>query len=422
MGCQFEVHVHDGDVRGFLVVDRAICDRACGGLRIVRDLAVEEVREQAQLMTNKFGVLGIACGGAKAGLVSRPEWGPAEKRDALQRMGRALAPLLRRGLYITGEDMGCDQRDLWAFRHGAQLVAGDEPATPDLRRTSGYYAGVGAALAAGAALGHLGRTVAGSTVAIEGFGRVGRAAAAEFVRRGGRLRCASNAYGAITAESLHPTELIEFLNQHGEAAIGDFPNARRLPREALFAEAVDVIIPCARPAAIHGGNVGELRCSVVAPGGNCSVTEEAQALLHERGIVSVPDFVANSGGVLVSHFAPLLPSPHVADWLLNTSVPAVAGGVLRTARARKQPPITVARDLVAHNLNVTCRLREPPPHEAWLQRLGGLRLRRLIPEAAEWMLVHRLAHGLLRAATALESPPQRPDRIRLRVHASRNAY
>jgi glutamate dehydrogenase (NAD(P)+) len=216
------------------------------------------------------------------------------------------------------------------------------------------------------------------------------------------LRCASNVHGAIVADSLNPEALSEFLNARGEAAIGDFPNARRLPREALFVEPVDVIIPCARPAAIHGGNAGDLRCSVVAPGGNCSVTEEAQAMLHARGILSVPDFVANGGGVLVSHFAALAPSPRVADWLLNARFPALVSSVLRTAGARKQPPITVARELVARNLDLTARLREPPPHEAWLRRLGGHRIRRLLPGAAEAMLVHVLADGLLRGAQALE--------------------
>jgi glutamate dehydrogenase (NAD(P)+) len=399
---QFEVHVNDGDVQGFLVVDRTICDRACGGLRVVPDLEVDEVRDQARLMTNKFGILGIACGGAKAGLVSRPEWGPTEKQEALYRMGCALAPLLRRGLYITGEDMGCSQQDIWAFRRGTQLVTGDEPPTSNGIRTSGYYAGVGAAVAACAALGQLGRPVSGSTVAIEGFGRVGRAAAKEFVRRGGRLRCASNAHGAITANSLDPEALIDFLNERGEAAIGAFPEARRLLPGALFTEPVDVLIPCARPAAIHGGNAGYLRCSVVAPGGNCSVTEEAHAMLHARGILSVPDFVANSGGALVSHFAALLPSPRVADSLLNTNFQTLASNVLKTARARKEPPIAVARELVARNLKRTCRLREPPTYEAWLRRLGGLWIRQLIPEVAESILVRRLADGLLRGAGTLE--------------------
>lgn len=376
-----------GTTRGFVVLDRVLCDRTCGGLRVLPDVTVDEIRGQARFMTNKFAFFGIACGGAKAGLVEVPGWGPEDRAEALEAFGRALRPIMQRRLYIVAEDMGCRREDAWRLSYGAGLVPSPVPAANGSGRTSGTYAGVTAAVAGAVALEHAGRRVAGATFAVEGFGRVGRSAALALAARGARLRAASTVHGAIAAEHIDPRRLGDFLDAHGEAAITRFPGARPIPRAALFSEDVDLLLPCARPAAIHAGNVDELRCRAIAPGGNCAVAEGLEDALHARGIVSVPAFVANAGGVVAGHLSALAPRAATRDWLFTEWFAGLVRRLLRAAAARGVPPETVAAECVARNLDRLASLRRPPAGESLLRRIGRCRLRRLVPSVGERAVV-----------------------------------
>lgn len=388
-GLGFDVHVATTDTTGFVVFDRFVCDRACGGLRVLRDVTVEEIQEQARGMTRKFAFLGIACGGAKAGFVARPGWSEEDRGRALESFGAAIAPLLRQGLLVLGEDMGCRATDLRHVAYGAGL-AGTPTARPTPERCSGYWAGLSTAVATSVALERAGCRIAGARIAIEGFGRVGRSAAVELVRRGARLRAVSNVHGAVVGDDLPPHAMIDFLNARGEEAITRFPGTRPIARTELFAEDVDAIIPCARPRAVHAGTLPGLRCRVIVPGGNAALAPGLDAALHARGILVVPDFVANAGGVLVGHVWPLAPRQATIAWLVRVWFAAVVRRLLQRAAAQQLTPTAVACQRARSNLERLTLLRQPPSYERLLARIGASRFRRLLPAAAERALVRRV--------------------------------
>ena len=385
-GPAFETHAAFADTSGFVVFDRFVCDRACGGLRVLPDVTVEEIQEQARGMTRKFAFLGIACGGAKSGLIERQGWSDEERGRAFEAFGAAIGPLLRRGVFILGEDMGCRPADLRRISYGAGM-APTPTTTHTSQRGSGHWAGLGTAVATAAALEHAGCRVAGARVAIEGFGRVGRSAALELARRGARLRAVSNVHGAIAGDDLSPHALIDFLGTNGEQAITRFPGARPISPAELFAEDLDALLPCARPAVVHAGNVAALRCRVIAPGGNASVADGLDDALEARGIVVVPDFVANAGGVLVGHISALAPCEMTTAWLMRVWFAGVVRDLLRSAAEQALTPTAAACRRAQANLDRLAQLRRPPAHERLLARLGASRIRRLLPAAAERALV-----------------------------------
>jgi glutamate dehydrogenase (NAD(P)+) len=134
-------------------------------------------------------------------------------------------------------------------------------------------------------------------VAIEGFGKVGAGAARAFERAGARVVAVSTVAGLVAdGDGLAVEELIALRERHGDRFV-DHAGTPARPREELFAIPCDVLVPGARPDSITRAVADELRCAVVAPAANAPYAAGAIAVLHDRGIVAVPDFVANAGGV-----------------------------------------------------------------------------------------------------------------------------
>jgi glutamate dehydrogenase/leucine dehydrogenase len=157
--------------------------------------------------------------------------------------------------------------------------------------------GFGLAIAAEAAEEIGGIRLPGARVAIQGFGAVGRHAARALAARGAVLVAVGDSRGAIArADGLDVARLIAF--KEGGGSVRDFPGGTPLGGEDLVAADCDIWIPAARPDVLDARNAGRLRAKLVLQGANIPATAEAEALLHARGVLSVPDFIANAGGVI----------------------------------------------------------------------------------------------------------------------------
>jgi glutamate dehydrogenase (NAD(P)+) len=392
-GARLVWQVTDGRMPlGTLVIDELVAARACGGIRISCDVGCAELRELAGVMTLKFAFFGIACGGAKAGLVVAPGASAAERETRARAFGAALAPLLRFGTYVPGTDLGCAERDLWDVVAGAGLPAGlPPPRTVFERSATARYSGQSAALAAIAALG--GR-VEGATLSVLGYGRVGAALAARFVAAGGRLVAASTARGALVdPDGLDVGRLEEARLLHGDDAPLHYRGGQRLAPEEALAVPVDVLAPCATTRMLDGASVRHVRCRVVSPGANAAVTPEAEAGLRAAGAMVVPDFVANAGGILASHFWPLELPPAALRALLERRYREIVDALLARAAAEGTSPGEVARRLARRRLaELAADHRAAVRHE---RLIGGLaRIRRLVPDAAVTRFVAHVARRL----------------------------
>ena len=290
------VLVRDASVglEGFVVVDNVACGPAIGGIRMAPDVTVDEVARLARAMTFKNAAAGLAHGGGKAGIVGDPAMEPAAKERLVRAFGRAIRALTD---YIPGPDMGVDEACM-AYLHdeigrsvGLPRVLGGIPL--DTIGATGF----GVAVCAEVAQEFAGITLAGARVAVQGFGAVGTHAARFLAERGARLVAASDASGAVVGSPGLDIEALIAWKRSGRS-VGEFPDGRRLERDDLVGVDCDIWIPAARPDVLRADNVGRLRATLVLQGANIPATAAAEADMHERGILSVPDFIANAGGVI----------------------------------------------------------------------------------------------------------------------------
>ncbi len=283
---------------GHVVVDASIAGHACGGLRLSDTVNIEELRNLARSMTLKYGFNYMAQGGAKAGIVADPDLPLDRRHRLLYRFGQLIAPLLRGGYYFSGPDMNVTADDVDVMLSGA----GVQLPTPRKGRgkKSGLYTAMGVLVAAEAVASAMHMGLEGKTIAIEGFGAVGSAFAMLMTRKKkAKVVAISTTRGAIyNSAGLDVELLLKLREQHGNSLVDVYEDAEKIDHEDLLLLDVDILSPCARQFALTRDNACQVRARLVCPGANNPVTPEADEILSQRNILSVPHFMANGGGVL----------------------------------------------------------------------------------------------------------------------------
>jgi len=286
------------DVRAGLdavvVVDNVACGPAIGGIRMARDVTVTEVARLARAMTLKNAAAGLPHGGGKAGILADPACARADKERLIRSFARAIRSLDE---YIPGPDMGTDERCMAWIKDEIDRAVGLPRVVGGIPLDEIGATGWGVAVAAEVGAPEAGLSLEGARVAVEGFGAVGQHSARFLAVRGCRLVAASDTRGAIHDPSGLP---IDALIAHKRAGrpLGEFPGARPIGREALVGVPCDIWIPAARPDTLTAENVGGLQARLVIQGANIPATEEAERWMHAHRILSLPDFIANAGGVI----------------------------------------------------------------------------------------------------------------------------
>jgi glutamate dehydrogenase (NAD(P)+) len=300
---------------------------------MLADVDLPEVARLARAMTWKFAACRVPYAGAKAGV----RFGGGDRARVLAAYKRALEPYSDR--FLTGPDMGTAPADfvethedplpLWAQNHEGLDM--DDLAT-----------GRGVKGAADAALAHLGRRLDGASVALEGFGKVGAGMAVACARAGARIVGVSTVDGLLADPAgLDVGELLALRSRHGDAFVEHGPRPAR-PREDLFELECDVLVPGARPDSITSSVAERLRCAVVAPGANVPYGAGAVDVLHGRGIIAVPDFIANSGAVHLYVTVAQDAEPETALAVIESVVGDAVSRTLRTATTREITPLAAA--------------------------------------------------------------------------------
>jgi len=288
--------VRDGGVAGWAVVDSTVNGRSCGGLRIQPDVGEDEVRILAHSSTLKFGFLGLPQGGAKAGLRGDPDAPRAERLERLVEFGRAIPDLFRSRLFTPFADMGTTNADM---RHMLKAL-GVRIARRTLRQCdSGRYTAVSVLAGVMASAPRAGLDLAGATVAIEGFGKVGAALAGLLARAGAKVVAISTSRGALyNPQGLAAGELAALARDAGSRVVEVYADADHIARSSLLALPVDILCPCARHHTLHANNADDVAARVICPGANNPLTGDAEEMLTGRGVLCLPDFMTNCGGVL----------------------------------------------------------------------------------------------------------------------------
>jgi len=291
-----EVSDAKAGLTGWLAVDSVVDNHYCGGLRMLPDISAPELAELAKAMTLKHAFLGLPHGGAKAGIVYDEESRKADKSKLLTAFAQSIKDLLEQRTYLPGADMGTTGKEI---REMMQSVGIRVPARALRGALSGWYTSLTVVASAKTAAEHRGLDLAKAAVAIEGFGSVGSAVAEGFSRLGSRVVAISTYNGALyAAEGLDVARLLQCYRQYGSRLVDFYDGRRKIPREALLELDVDILLPCARHHSIQAGNAPSIKARLISCGANAPITKEAERSLWQRGILCIPDFVANSGGVL----------------------------------------------------------------------------------------------------------------------------
>ena len=287
----YEPHV---GLRGVLVVDNVAAGPAIGGLRMAPDVSVEECFRLARAMTLKNAAAGLPHGGGKSVLWGDPHLPLEQKEQLVRAMACALGDCRD---YIFGPDMGTDEACMAWVKDEIGRAVGLPHEIGGIPLDEIGATGWGLRHATEVAAGTLGLQLEGSRAVVQGFGSVGIHAARFLAQQGVVLVAASDSQGAVYDPlGLDIDALVELKNAGmsvAESAVGE-----HLDRDALIEIECEVWIPAARPDVIREDNAEQLRAKLVVSGANIAVTEGAEHLLHKRGVISVPDFIANAGGVI----------------------------------------------------------------------------------------------------------------------------
>ena len=307
------VRMDDGRVEvftGFRVHHSLARGPAKGGIRYHPDVSVDEVKALAMWMTWKCAVVGIPYGGAKGGVRLDPKrLSDAELERLTRRYASEILPFIGPERDIPAPDVNTDERimawmmDTYSMNSGYSVpgvVTGKPVSIGGSQGRSGATSR-GVVTVAMQALKQLGMQPEGRTVAIQGFGKVGGFAAQLFHDAGFNvIGIADYKGGVYNARGLNPTALMRY---KGEAdTVAGYPGADAITNDELLALECDLLVPAAIEDQITERNVDQIKAKIIVEGANGPTTPEADHRLAERGILVVPDVLANAGGVTVSYF------------------------------------------------------------------------------------------------------------------------
>lgn len=280
-----------------------------GGLRFHPEVDADEVLSLATLMTWKTAVVNLPYGGAKGGIGIDPKTlSPGELERVTRKFVDEIHDMVGPDKDIPAPDMGTNAQVMAWFMNQYQKFYGHQPACVtgkplELHGSEGREeaTGRGVASVTEALFQHLNKPLAGTTVALQGFGNVGSFAAQFLTEKGAKIVGVTDMTGGVwNPEGLDIPGLLAHAKEKGTVA--GFPGTDSLTSEQLFAADVDVLIPAALGGVLHQNNADAVRAKYIIEAANNPTKPEADEIFHKKGIIVVPDILANAGGVTVSYF------------------------------------------------------------------------------------------------------------------------
>ncbi|NDB31545.1 MAG: Glu/Leu/Phe/Val dehydrogenase, partial [Actinobacteria bacterium] len=279
-----------------------------GGVRFHQDIDLDETVALAMLMTWKCALTNLPYGGAKGGVAVNPsQLSERENERLTRRYTSEILPIIGPERDIPAPDVGTDERNMaWMMDtysvNAGYSVPGVVTGKPivlggSLGRTSAT--GDGVAIAVCEALRQKKIAQDGATVAIQGFGKVGYWAALALEKLGLKVVAVSDVKGGVTGFS-SVESLQKFARENG--TVVGAPGTETLTNTELLHLPVDVLVPAALADSITHSTAPGIKAKVVVEGANAPTTPQGDQVLNDKGILVVPDILANSGGVIVSYF------------------------------------------------------------------------------------------------------------------------
>lgn len=357
-GPEYLVEVYDPKIkmRGFLVLDNLALGPGKGGIRMTVDITLEEVFRLARTMTFKNALADIPFGGAKAGIKWRG--GPDSlKKQFVQSFARAIK-LFTPQKYIAGPDVNTGEKEMqWfveATRNWRSATGKPETMCLEIYGKPGQKkcgiphefgsTGFGVAQATKVAAELMGIDIKNARVAIHGFGNVGTFTFRYLTQMGAKVVGLADLSTTIFEKDGFLPELIE-RQMKDKKSLADYPKGKRIPPQDFWGLPVDILIPASVTNVINEKNKNKIKAKIIAEAGNIPMSEKIEKELFKKGILIVPDFVANSGGMISSYSEYRGYHPMKMFETVERKITKNTGLVLKEALKKKRNPREIALEI-----------------------------------------------------------------------------
>ncbi len=281
-------------LKAVVAVDNIACGQAIGGVRMAPDVTAEEACRLARAMTLKNAAAALPHGGGKAVIFADPKMPAQQKEQLIRAFAGAIASLTE---YVPGPDMGTDELAMGWVHDEIQRAVGLPRELGGIPLDEIGATGFGLAAAVEVACNTIRLDLKGARLAVQGFGAVGKHTARFLSKKGCVLVACSDSSGTVSSPNGLDVSALISLKNTGKP-VTDFACGDKAGTEAIIDVPCDIWIPAARPDVLNKENAGRLNARIVAQGANIPCTPEAEAILESRGILVLPDFVVNAGGVI----------------------------------------------------------------------------------------------------------------------------
>lgn len=295
---------------GYRVIHDNVLGPSKGGIRYAPDVTIDEVKALAAWMTWKCAIVNVPFGGAKGGVRCNPnELSKGELERLTRRYTANMLEVFGPDRDIPAPDMNTNEQVMaWimdtysmnAHKTETAVVTG-KPIILGGSQGRKEATGRGVVTVTLAALNKMGILPNKTTVAVQGFGNVGSVSAKLIYEQGAKVIAISDITGGYYNQNgIDIPAAIAHVDQHG--SLEGYQEAEKISNEELLQMECDVLIPAAKEDQIGPHNAGKINAKIISEGANGPVTATADSILEDKGIMVIPDILANAGGVTVSYF------------------------------------------------------------------------------------------------------------------------
>jgi glutamate dehydrogenase (NAD(P)+) len=349
------VHIYEPvlGLKAILVVDNVAAGPAIGGVRMAPDVSLEECFRLARAMTRKNAAAGLPHGGGKAVIFGDPRMPEARKEAHIRAFACAIGEITD---YIAGPDMGTNEISMAWVKDEIGRSVGLPREIGGIPLDEIGATGFGVAASIEVAQEFCDVEIEGARVAVQGFGAVGKHAARFLAEKGAVLVAASDSRGTLVDPNGIDVAALIAAKEEGKG-VADFGKGTASDPDAIIDVECDIWIPAARPDVLRADNVGRLRTKVVVEGANIPASAEAEQALHERGVLVIPDFIANAGGVICAAVEYRGGTQSGAFQEIDDKIRHNTKAVLGRAAERKIPPRAAADALAGERIRAAMSYR-----------------------------------------------------------------
>jgi len=290
-------------LKGFVVIDNTALGPGKGGCRLTSTVSVDEVSKLARAMTWKCALAGLPFGGAKSGIIADSDFPTKERKAELIKAFAEGLKCVIPDYYVSAPDMnvGEDEMKIFAETIGTNKACTGKPSDMGGLPHELGSTGFGVFIATRVAAEHMGLDLKGATVAIEGFGNVGTFAAKFLTEAGAKIIGVSDIKGLVVNENGLDYQGLMDAVKETKSVTGYKGESETQDRHNVIGLNADILITAAVPDLVKLHEVDQIKAKLIVQGSNIPMTPEVEENLADKGVLIVPDFVANAGGVISSY-------------------------------------------------------------------------------------------------------------------------